>query len=113
MKIRQKIISGYMAIVLLMCIVGYFSVYVSKKILIKTIREYTVAMAHTALDKIDRAIQRRSEQVEAYTENLPFKEMFTQSNEEFDRLDRDSKGAGRDNWFNKFNKIFLLTQTLR
>ncbi len=87
MKIRQQIILGYMTIVLLMCIVGYFSVYVSKKILIKTIGEYTVATAHTTLDKIDRVVQRRIEHIETYTKNLPFKELLEQSNEEFDRLD--------------------------
>lgn len=87
MKIREKIISGYISIILLIFIIGYFSIYVSKKMLTKTIEEYTVAMAHTTLDKIDRAIQKRGEQVEAYAENLPFKEMLIQSNEEFDKLD--------------------------
>ncbi|MFA5239216.1 MAG: ATP-binding protein [Phycisphaerae bacterium] len=87
MKIREKIISGYISIILLICIIGYFSIYVGKKMLTKTVEEYTVAMAHTTLDKIDRVIQGRVEQIETGVVNLPFKEVLTQSNEEFGRLD--------------------------
>ncbi len=87
MKIIHKLIIGFSVVILLIWIVGYFGVYVSRKALQKLIGESSVSFAVEILNQIDRDIHSRIEQLQAYSKNLGKEEELIRSNQEFDKLD--------------------------
>lgn len=67
--------------------VGYFAVYRSREALQKSIGESSVALAQETLDKIDRNIYSRIEEMQAYTRTLALAEQIVSSNEEFEEIE--------------------------
>jgi len=87
MKIRHKLILGFLSVASLIAVAGYISVNTAEKALQKAIGKNSVVLARETLDKIDRTIQARIEQVEIYARDLMFEELLLNSNLEFDKLD--------------------------
>ena len=85
MKINKKLMLGFLAIALLAGIVGYFTIYISEVALQKSIGENSALLAHEILDKIDRTIYMRAEEIMIYFDDLILKEII--SNHEFDNIE--------------------------
>jgi signal transduction histidine kinase len=87
MRIGQKLILGFAGIALLIAIVGYVAINASQKALKESIGENSALLVHETIDKIDRHIYQRVEDVEVYSKNLLLKKAVKKSNEEFEKLD--------------------------
>jgi signal transduction histidine kinase/FixJ family two-component response regulator/PAS domain-containing protein len=87
MKIRTKLMLGFSAIVVLVAVAGFISVFVSQRILRQHIEQESVAIANNLLRHIDRSIYSRIEQLQAYAQDLSRKPMLIRSNHEFEKLD--------------------------
>ena len=70
MKIIHKLILGFLVVALLIWVVGYFGVYISRKALQKSIGESSVSFTVEISNQIDRDIHSRIEQLQAYSKNL-------------------------------------------
>jgi len=87
MKIRQKLILGFVGIASLVGIVGIMCVNTSQKALQKSIGESSVALAVETMDKIDRNIYYTIEEFQAYCSDLVLQETIAKSNREFEKLE--------------------------
>jgi PAS domain S-box-containing protein len=86
MKIRLKLFLGFLSIVFLVMLVGYFSSNTSQKALQRSIEENTLTLAVETLDKIDRNIFNRIENFQSYSTDLIMQETLLESNQEFEGL---------------------------
>jgi signal transduction histidine kinase len=77
----------FLIVALLIVVVGYIAVNSSQKQLQKTIGQKSITLATEKLDKIDRYIHGRLEQVQVYAKDLSFEGDLIQSNNNFDNLD--------------------------
>ncbi len=91
MKIRQKLILGFVGIASLVGVVGIMCVNTSQKALQKSIGESSVALAVETMDKIDRNIYYTIEEFQAYCNDLLLQETIAKSNREFEKLENLQK----------------------
>jgi len=91
MKIRQKLILGFVGIASLVGVVGIMCVNTSQRALQKSIGESSVALAVETMDKIDRHIYHTIEAFQAYCNDLALQETVAQSNREFEKLENLQK----------------------
>ena len=91
MKIRQKLILGFVGIASLVGIVGIMCINISEKVLQKSIGESSVALAVETIDKIDRQIHHIIEDFHAYCSDLLLQETVAQSNREFEKFENLQK----------------------
>ena len=87
MKIRQKLILGFVGIASLVGVVGIMCVNTSQRALQKSIGESSVALAVETIDKIDRNIYYTIEEFQAYCSDLILQETIAKSNREFEKLE--------------------------
>ncbi|HCO95348.1 MAG TPA: hypothetical protein DIU00_15600 [Phycisphaerales bacterium] len=87
MKIRQKLILGFVGIASLVGIVGIMCVNTSQRALQKSIGESSVALAVETMDKIDRHIYHTIEEFQAYCSDLILQEIVAKSNREFQNIE--------------------------
>ena len=87
MKITTKLPVAFLSIAIFVLIVGYFSANQSQKMLEMTITESATSLAQETLDKIDRKIYTRIEAIQVYFEEQLIKDIISDSNEEFNKLD--------------------------
>ena len=87
MRIRQKLILGFVSIALLIAVVGYISVSKSQKVLQESIGEKSTAFAAKMLEHIDRCIYSRIETFQQYSRDLIAQRVISESNKEFEKLD--------------------------
>ncbi len=87
MKIRQKLILGFVGIASLVGIVGIMCVNASQRALQKSIGESSVALAVETMDKIDRHIYHTIEDFQAYRSDLILQEIVAKSNREFQNIE--------------------------
>ncbi|MCP4612251.1 MAG: HAMP domain-containing protein [Planctomycetes bacterium] len=87
MKIKEKLILGFVGIASLVGVIGYICVYTSQRSLQKTIGENSVTLAIETIDKIDRALGYTIEDFQAYSKSLLLQKAVTKSNQDFDKLD--------------------------
>lgn len=86
MKIRQRLISGFLIITLLFGAAVFLSFVITKTILQKVIGNNTVHLTDTILSEIDRGIYSRIVEIEDETTDIFFKKIASASNEEFDKI---------------------------
>src|SRR4030042_1788242 len=86
MKIRQKLILGFVGIASLVGVVGIMCVNTSQRALQKSIGESSVALAVETIDKIDRNIYYTIEEFQSYCSDLILQETIAESNREFEKL---------------------------
>ena len=100
MKIRQKLVLGFMTVTALIGVAGYVSLYTSQKALQKSIGENSVSLSAEILDNIDRDIYNRIALLRVYAKDLAKSEELIRSNEEFSRLEniRDFIYARNKEW---------------
>jgi len=70
MKIVHKLSLGFLLIILLIWTLGYFGIERSKEALQKSIGEGSAILAVEVLDKIDRNIYSRIEEIQVYSKDL-------------------------------------------
>jgi signal transduction histidine kinase len=87
MKIKEKLILGFISIVSLLGIVGYICVYTSQNALQKTIGENSITFAIETIDKIDRAISHTIEDFQFNSKCQILQKAIIKSNREFERLE--------------------------
>ena len=87
MKIRTRLILGFLTVSLLVGLVGLSSVYISQQYLEKTIGENSILLAEETLNKIDRSIYARIEQLQLCNYNdQQLHDALIKSNKEFEEL---------------------------
>ncbi|MFC1793429.1 PAS domain S-box protein [Planctomycetota bacterium] len=91
MKIRQKLILGFVGIASLVGVAGIMCVNTSQRALQKSIGESSVALAVETMDKIDRNIYYTIEEFQAYCSDLILQETVAKSNQEFEKLENPQK----------------------
>jgi PAS domain S-box-containing protein len=87
MKIADKLILGFLIVILSTGVVGYFSVYTTQRALQESVGEEYASLAAEVVDKIDRHIYSRIEVFEEYSKNSIFRRSLQESNQEFEKLD--------------------------
>jgi signal transduction histidine kinase/FixJ family two-component response regulator len=86
-KTIHKLILGYLTVILLIGVVGYFLTYPTEKTLRESIGQEYASLAKEILDKIDRHIHGRIEIFEEYSNNSMLQMVLEKSNQEFDKLE--------------------------
>ena len=86
MKIGHKLTLGFVGLALLIAVLGYVALRTSRTILEKAIGESSARFAAQTLDKIQRNIYHRIENIQTHTTNPLFRELTTSSNEQFENL---------------------------
>ena len=87
MTIKQKLISAFLLVAVMIGIVGYISVNTSEKLLYDSIFKSSVTLAIETLDKIDRSVYYRIKKWRSYAyTSLRLHETLSRSNEEFENL---------------------------
>ena len=87
MKITNKFILSFFTVALVVLVIGVFFAQKSREILQDTIGKDSVLLARNTLDKIDRAIFNRIEEMQAYGKDEILQGAIAKSNEEFGKLD--------------------------
>ncbi len=86
MKLTHKLMLGFLSVVILFSICGYYVILRSKEALQKAYIESTTLLADEVLDKIDRYIYYRLEEFQAYSRDLDILEYVRESNKYFDSI---------------------------
>ena len=68
--IREKLISGYLIIVLLMCILTLYAVNIGQRYLEETVGKDSIFLAEEIIKRIDRDIAHRIEQIQTYAKDM-------------------------------------------
>ncbi len=87
MKTIHKLIIGYLTVILLIGVVGYFLTYPTEKTLRESIGQEYASLAKEILDKIDRHIHGRIEIFEEYSNNSMLQIILEKANQDFDKLE--------------------------
>ncbi len=87
MKIIHRLVLGYAVVTLLICFVGYFAIDASQKVLQESIGENSTLLARETIDKVDRNIHHRIEEMQAHSRDLILQRSAAESNQEFEKLD--------------------------
>ena len=91
MKIRQKLLLGFILIALLIVIVGFVSVYTGRAILQKSIGQNSVILVENIMRDIDVRVYSRIEDLQVYSGHLVLQEAVKKSNREFDLMSNRRK----------------------
>jgi len=86
MKIVYKLTLGYLAVALLIALVGHLAGSAARRALKDSIGEASRRLARQIIDELDRHIQSRIEQFQAYSKSRSLQEAAARSNEEFEKL---------------------------
>lgn len=86
MKLIHKMILGFSVVILLIWIAAYFAISHSRKALQESIGENSIMFGQGTLDKIDRNIYARIEEMQAYSTDTVLQKLVLQSNKEFDAM---------------------------
>ena len=86
MKIVHKLFLSFLVFVLLIWIVGYLAVSRSQEALKRSIGENSAFLVAQTLDKMDRNIHGRIEEMQAYAKDLSLAKEASVSNEEFEEI---------------------------
>lgn len=87
MKIRKKIITGFLCIALLVGVFGYVSIGMSQKVLKETIGQSYLVLANNTMQTIDRQLHRMVEQIQIYSRGLARDGELAKLNQEFEQLE--------------------------
>ena len=87
MRIIYKLSLGYVAVALLIALVGYFAGGAGQRALRGSIGGVSRRLAGQIIDEVDRHMYSRIEQFQAYTKTRLLQETVAQSNREFEQLD--------------------------
>jgi diguanylate cyclase (GGDEF)-like protein len=87
MKIIYKLTLVFLIVTILYGITAYLSIKSSKDALEKSIGDSSVMIAQEIMDKIDRAIFYRIEDMQAYARDIELQELIAKSNKKFDAMD--------------------------
>ena len=103
-KISRKIIFVFLVIALIVGVFGFISINESQEALKRNIGRTSVMLAKESLDKIDRGIYNRIEEMQVYSKDLILQNAIVESNKEFsdmnniqgyiDEKDREWTAAG-------------------
>ena len=86
MKIIHKISLGFLAIVLLIWVVGYFAAYAGQSALEKAIGESSISLSKGILSEIDKDIHSRIVTFQAYSKNHLLQKALKESNRKFENM---------------------------
>jgi len=86
MKIGHKLTLGFVGLAVLMTALGYVALRTSRTSLEKVIGESSADLAEQILDKINRNIYRRVEEVQAYARDNLAKQYIALSNAQFEKM---------------------------
>jgi hypothetical protein len=124
-KTIHKLILGYLTVILLIGVVGYFLTWTTEKTLRESIGQEYAFLAKGILDEIDIHIHGRIEIFEEYSKNSMLQMTLEKSNQDFDELedvqgyitskDQEWVSAPKDNRTKLMNDIISseLSRTLR
>ncbi|MCK5580171.1 MAG: PAS domain S-box protein [Candidatus Omnitrophica bacterium] len=87
MKIRNKLIISFLTVALSVFLVGYFSANKVQEILQDSIAKSAVILARETMDKIDRLVYVRAEELQIYFKNLRVTEIILKANQEFEKIE--------------------------
>ncbi len=87
MRITHKLSLGFLTVILLIWVVGYFAISISQNALQGSIEESSVSLAVEILDEIDRETYRKIEVFLEYSKDLTLQEAVLESNREFEKLE--------------------------
>ncbi len=87
MKIYMKLILGFLAVTLLIGVVGYISIDTSQRALEESIGESSVLLAGEIMNKLDGCIHMRIEEFQFYSQLPGVRDVVIESNQEFERLE--------------------------
>jgi len=87
MKISIKLFMGFSIIIILITLSGGIYIYLSRQALIESIGGNSVLLAEETLNKVDRDIYSKIEQINLHFEDLMIKEIILESNKEFDSME--------------------------
>jgi HAMP domain-containing protein len=86
-SIQRKIIAGFLLVILISNVSGYFIISSSRSAFEETIGENSVLVVREGIDAVDRIIYRRFERWESYIDSDPeLFEFLSASNEEFENF---------------------------
>jgi hypothetical protein len=91
MRIIHKLILAFVGIASLVGVIGYVSIYASKKTLKQTIGEHSAILAAKIIQDVDRNIYHRIEQLKVYAEHLAKEGVLVRSNRECSELENIHK----------------------
>ncbi|MBW2318455.1 MAG: hypothetical protein JRF24_07220, partial [Deltaproteobacteria bacterium] len=86
MKISGKLVLGFLIVILLVGIVGYFSVYSTQRALHKSIGEEYASLASELMDKVDIYVHDKIEVFQEYVNSPTLRKSVKESNQEFQKL---------------------------
>ncbi len=86
-KIYRKLLISYFLILVLIMGSGILLSEISQNELKKSIGENSVILTSEGIDKIDRTIHSRIEEIEFYVSGLSFQENLIESNKEFEKIE--------------------------
>ncbi len=86
MKIGHKLTLGFVGLTLLMAWLGYFALRTSQNALEETLGKNVSDLSEQILDKIDKNISRRIEEVQAYAKDELVMKSVSSSNAQFDKM---------------------------
>jgi len=86
MRIFHKLVLSSVAFSLLVAVIGEFAAFHSHRALRESVRRASEVIAIETMDKIDRAIQRRLDDLRMYAGRQRLQEALAESNDRFDRV---------------------------
>ena len=86
MRVFHKLASSSLVFSLLVAAIGQFAAIHSQRTLREAVRAGSATVAAETMDKIDRCIQRRIEDLQVYARVQRLQEALAESNERFDRM---------------------------
>lgn len=86
MRIGKKLLLSFLFITLMVGVVGYFSISISKKTLQKTLGKEALHLAISSMREIDEEVYDRIEELSAFANDLSLAEYCIASNSKFDKI---------------------------
>ena len=86
MKIKKKLLLGYIGIALFIVVIGYIAVKISQRTLQKSIGDASVLLVERTMSEIDRDVYSRIESIQYLSESPLLQESIKSSNKEFEAM---------------------------
>jgi len=86
-SIGRKLVFAFMVILVFSAVSSYLSITASRSALETAVGENSVFLAQEAMDKIDRSIYSRAEELQAYSLSPVLQEALKKSNQEFEQME--------------------------
>jgi len=101
-NIGTKILGSFLAILLLVVILGFYTLSTNQKALGEAVGQGSVFLVEDTIQRIDRSIFLKLEELEKFKSDLLLQSTLKESNEEFEKLeDADAYILGKDSdWIN-------------